>query len=102
MILCVTPNTAVDRTLVVPGYGAAGVFRPQQMIATIGGKGVNVAAALRMLGVEVAVTGFLGSENDELFADFFATESIDDRFVRLDGVTCFLPCRRLHSGVTEV
>src|SRR5699024_8760372 len=22
--------------------------------------------------------------------------------VRLDGVTCFLPCRRLHSGVTEV
>ena len=54
MILTITPNAALDRTLVIPGYGDGGVFRPQRLIVAPGGKGLNVARAARILGSDVA------------------------------------------------
>ncbi|MDD9369859.1 MAG: PfkB family carbohydrate kinase [Acidimicrobiales bacterium] len=86
-VVTVTANAAVDHTVVVPGFRAGEVNRVASEVRNPGGKGVNVAAALRMLGVDVVVTGFLGAGNDELFTEFFATEGIEDRFVRVDGAT---------------
>ena len=86
-VVTVTANPAIDHTVVVPGFRAGAVNRVASEQRSPGGKGVNVAAALRMLGVEAVTTGFLGAGNDELFTEFLGAEGIDDRFLRLPGVT---------------
>lgn len=83
MILCVTPNTALDRTLVVPGYRAGGVFRPQQLIVAAGGKGVNVARAIRVLGGDALCLGFIAGHVGALVASIASAEGLDARWTRL-------------------
>ncbi len=65
MIVCVTPNPALDHTLLVPGFSTDGVFRPQQVIADAGGKGINVARAIQVLGSEARCSGFLGGHTGQ-------------------------------------
>jgi 1-phosphofructokinase len=48
---------------------------------------VNVAKVLSDLGAEVTVTGFLGTDNDELFCKLFSEIGATDRFVRVPGST---------------
>lgn len=84
MILCVTPNTALDRTLVVPGYGAGGVFRPQQTIATVGGKGVNVARVVNLLGGAAHCMGFIAGHTGALAAAIAVEEGLDSTWTALD------------------
>ncbi len=77
MILCVTPNTALDRALVVPGYSAGGVFRPQQVVALAGGKGVNVARVIRLLGGQARALGFIAGHVGALAAAAASAEGLD-------------------------
>jgi 1-phosphofructokinase len=86
-VVTVTANAAIDHTVWVPGFRAGEVNRVAAEDRSPGGKGVNVAAALRVLDVEVDATGFLGAGNAGLFEAFFAEAGIGDHFVRLDGVT---------------
>ena len=86
-VLTVTANAAVDHTVWIPGFRAGEVNRVAAEDRSPGGKGVNVAAALRALGVEADATGFLGRDNDGLFAAFFADAGIGDRFLRVPGAT---------------
>lgn len=86
-VVTVTANPAIDDTAWVPGFQVGQVNRVASEDRSPGGKGVNVAAALRVLGVEVAATGFLGADNDELFTSFLAAEGIGDLFLRLSGLT---------------
>lgn len=86
-VVTVTANPAVDHTVWAPGFRAGEVNRVAAEDRSPGGKGVNVAAALRVLGVEVEATGFLGAGNAGLFEAFFSEAGIEDHFVRLDGVT---------------
>ena len=60
MILTVTVNAALDRTLTVPSFSASHRHRASEAIALPGGKGVNIARALRSLGEPVIATGFAG------------------------------------------
>ncbi len=68
MIFSVTPNAAIDRTLVIPGFQAEGVFRAVQETVTAGGKGLNMARAVRFLGEPVTCLGFLGGHTGRYFA----------------------------------
>jgi 1-phosphofructokinase len=86
-VVTVTANPSIDHTVWVPGFRAGEVNRVAAEDRSPGGKGVNVAAALRVLGVDADATGFLGAANAGLFEEFFAAEGIGDRFVRLPGVT---------------
>lgn len=76
MILCVAPNNALDRTLVVPGYGQGGVFRPRESLIAAGGKGVNVVRAVRILGGAATCGGFLGGHMGRLVAELAAAEAL--------------------------
>ena len=84
MILCITPNAAVDRTLVVPGYTAGGVFRPQRALAAAGGKGINVARAVQVLGGEPLCGGFLAGHVGRFIADKLRQEGLQSRWTMLD------------------
>lgn len=83
MILTVTPNAALDRTLVAPGYGGGGVFRPQQVVVAPGGKGINVARAARVLGGSARCCGFLAGYTGELLASLAAREGLDSHWTVL-------------------
>ena len=55
MIVTVTLNAAVDRTLTVPNFQLGQRHRASQGLTLAGGKGINVARALKRLDVPVTV-----------------------------------------------
>jgi 1-phosphofructokinase family hexose kinase len=83
MIVAVTPNAALDRTLVVPGYGRGGVFRPQEQITAAGGKGVNVARAAVILGSDAVCAGFVAGHSGRLLVDLLRAEGLPARWTAL-------------------
>ena len=74
MILCLTPNPAIDRTLVVPNLTLGKVHRASETIVAAGGKGLNVARAIRLLGGESFCMGFAGGHSGHLLADLAQEE----------------------------
>ena len=86
-ILCVTPNVSVDRILSVPGFAAGDVWRANSVVATCGGKGVNVARAVRRLGHRSTCAGFLGGETGRLAAEAVRSEGLDATWTWIGGDT---------------
>ena len=60
MIVTVTLNAAVDRTLTVPNFQRGQRHRASQGLTLAGGKGINIARALKRLRVPVVATGLAG------------------------------------------
>ncbi len=83
MILTVTVNAALDRTLTVPNFASGHRHRATQAIALPGGKGVNIARALKRLGVPVITTGFAGGRTGTLIVEQLTEEGILNDFVRV-------------------
>ena len=86
-IATVTLNPAIDQTMKVDNFLPNSVNRAQSISFDASGKGVNVASFLADYGHDVAVTGYLGQENVDIFEKFFASKGIDDCFVRIPGNT---------------
>jgi 1-phosphofructokinase family hexose kinase len=76
MILCITPNPAIDRTLVIPSLVPGAVHRAQRTIVAAGGKGLNVARTIHTLGGEPLCMGFAGGYNGRLLADLAQNEGL--------------------------
>jgi fructose-1-phosphate kinase PfkB-like protein len=74
MILTVTLNTAIDKTLAVPNFRLGRRHRTVEQTTMPGGKGVNVARVLKTLGAPVIATGLAGGATgtrlDEQLTDF--------------------------------
>lgn len=83
MIVCVTANAAIDRTYAVPGYTDGGVFRPPDYVVAAGGKGINVARAVRCLGGESICAGFLGGHTGRFLAELAENEGLASRWTFL-------------------
>lgn len=60
MILCVTLNPCLDKTLTVPAWQPGDSVRGQSVREVVGGKGNNVARALTRLGRPARPVTFLG------------------------------------------
>jgi 1-phosphofructokinase len=80
-------NPAVDHTVWVPGFRVGEVNRAGRERFDAGGKAVNVATFLADFSCAVAVTGFLGAENADIFRAHFARKGIVDRCVIIPGRT---------------
>ena len=76
MILTVTLNAAVARTLVVPSLAIGQRHRSPEGVALAGGKGINVARALRELGVPVLAAGLVGGRNGDAIRDGLSQAAI--------------------------
>jgi 1-phosphofructokinase family hexose kinase len=76
MILCITPNPAVDRTLVLSSLTLGNVHRAQKVIVAAGGKGLNVARTIRTLGGEPLCMGFAGGYSGRMLADLAQREGL--------------------------
>ncbi|WP_019532807.1 1-phosphofructokinase family hexose kinase [Paenibacillus ginsengihumi] len=68
MITTVTLNAAVDKTYFVSRFEKGMTTRVERAIAVAGGKGINVARVLHLLGEPVTVTGLAGGASGRLIA----------------------------------
>ena len=85
MIVTVTLNAAVDRTLLVPNFQLGRRHRASSGFLSAGGKGINVARALKRLGVPVVCTGLAGGRNGTMLVEELTQEGILNDFVRIRG-----------------
>ncbi|MGZ4290478.1 MAG: 1-phosphofructokinase family hexose kinase [Gaiellaceae bacterium] len=85
MIVTVTLNAAIDRTLTVPNFQRGQRHRASAGVTLAGGKGINVARALKALGVPVVATGLVGGTTGTRIVEELAQEAILNDFVHIDG-----------------
>jgi 1-phosphofructokinase family hexose kinase len=85
MIVTVTLNAAIDRTLLVPNFQLGQRHRASVGFTSAGGKGINIARAARRLGVPVVATGLAGGRNGTLLVEELTNEGILNDFVRIRG-----------------
>ena len=85
MIVTVTLNAAIDRTLTVPNFQRGQRHRASAGVTLAGGKGINVARALKMLGVPVVATGLVGGTTGTRIVEELTNEAILNDFVHIEG-----------------
>jgi 1-phosphofructokinase family hexose kinase len=83
MIITVTLNAALDKTLEVPNFTPGRRHRTVEQTTMPGGKGVNVARALKRLGQPVIATGLAGGATGARIIEALGDEAILNGFVRV-------------------
>jgi 1-phosphofructokinase/tagatose 6-phosphate kinase len=87
VILTVTLNAAIDRTVAVPNFRLGRRHRAVESRTVAGGKGVNVARALSRLGRPVIATGFVGGPTGTRVLEELREESVLTDFTRIASET---------------
>src|SRR5262249_4426482 len=106
MIITVTLNAALDKTLEVPNFTPGRRLRTVDQTTMPGGKGVNIARALRRLGQPVVATGLAGGPTGTRIVEALTNESILNSFVRIPDEsrtdTAVLdPTTGIHTEINE-
>jgi 1-phosphofructokinase family hexose kinase len=83
MIITVTLNAAIDKSLSVPNFQLGRRHRTVEQRTIAGGKGVNIARTLKTLGQPVIATGFAGGTTGTHIVEQLTEESILNDFVRI-------------------
>ncbi|MFA0441440.1 1-phosphofructokinase [Vibrio sp. 10N.222.51.C12] len=86
-VVTITLNPALDLTGSLETLNKGSVSLVNKGSLHAAGKGVNVAKVLSDLGADVTVTGFLGTDNQELFCQLFDELGAKDEFIRVAGST---------------
>ncbi len=84
MIVTVTLNAAFARTITVPNFQRGQRHRASAGLPLAGGKGINVARALKALGVPVVATGLAGGQSGLRIVERLTGEAILNDFVRIE------------------
>lgn len=87
MIVCVSPNTGIERTWKIPGFEKGGVFRVAEETVLPSGKGINVARALQTLGEPVTATGFTAGIQGRYFCRLAKDAGLPGSWVWVPGET---------------
>ncbi|HET7574021.1 MAG TPA: 1-phosphofructokinase family hexose kinase [Solirubrobacterales bacterium] len=83
MILTVTLNAAIDRTVAVPNFRLGHRHRAVESRTVAGGKGINVARALKLLGRPVVAAGFAGGPTGSRLVEQLREEAVLTDFTRI-------------------
>ncbi len=83
MIITVTLNAALDKTLEVPSFTPGRRHRTVDQKTMPGGKGVNIARAIKRLGQPVIATGLAGGATGTRIVEGLNDESILNGFIRI-------------------
>jgi 1-phosphofructokinase family hexose kinase len=87
VIFCISPNPALDHTLVVPTFKQGHVLRAGGSLSVAGGKGLNVARAAQILGAKTRSFCFLGGRMGKTVAELAHEESLDGDWTWIEGET---------------
>ncbi len=85
MILTVTLNVALDRTVAVPRMALGNRHRAVDSRIAAGGKGVNVARALKCLGEPVIATGLAAGPTGSRIRELLDAEQVLHDFIEVGG-----------------
>ncbi|MBS3990952.1 MAG: 1-phosphofructokinase [Erysipelothrix sp.] len=96
MILTITINPAIDKTIVVEKLNVNHVNRVLSSREDLGGKGINVSKVLTKLKVPTIACGFIGSKNYAKVSQFVDHEQLATDFVLVDATT------RTNTKIVEV
>ena len=104
MILCLNLNAAIDKTIIVSSFEINKIHRPESVMALAGGKGCNVARALKTLGEEPVVAGWVGGLAGQFIERELHQEGIQTDFVHTDfeSRTCTSILDRENQTMTEI
>lgn len=84
MIITVTLNPAIDKTILLNDFEIDKVNRVDSFRVDVGGKGINVSKVLRELNTESLALGFVGGRNGEYIEKFLDKSKIDHDFVKTE------------------
>jgi 1-phosphofructokinase/tagatose 6-phosphate kinase len=87
MIVTITLNAAIDRTVAVPNFRLGHRHRAVESRTVAGGKGINVARALKLLGRPVIATGFAGGPTGSRLLAQLREEAVLTDFTRIAAET---------------
>jgi 1-phosphofructokinase family hexose kinase len=92
MILSVTPNIALDRVVVAPGFRAGRQSRARLGFYQAGGSGVHATAVIQAFGGESRAIGFLGGHSGALWKEAARKAGLDTRMVPVNAETRLSYC----------
>jgi 1-phosphofructokinase family hexose kinase len=106
MIITVTLNAALDKTLEVPSFTPGRRHRTVDQTTMAGGKGVNIARAIKRLGQPVIATGLAGGSTGNRIVEALNDEAILNGFVRIreesrTNTAVLDPTTGLHTEINE-
>jgi 1-phosphofructokinase/tagatose 6-phosphate kinase len=106
MIITVTLNAALDKTLEVPNFTPGRRHRTVDQTTMPGGKGVNIARALKRLGQPVIATGLAGGATGTRIMEGLGDEAILNGFVRIredsrTNTAVLDPTTGMHTEINE-
>lgn len=87
MIVTVTMNPAIDKTVDIDRLVHGGLNRINHVEYDAGGKGINVSKTIRELGSKSIAAGFLGGNNGRTIENVLKEKGIETDFVWVEGET---------------
>ncbi len=87
MIVTVTMNPAIDKTIDVESLQVGKLNRIKRVEQDAGGKGINVSKTIKALGGKSIATGFLGGNAGRMIENVLQEMDIATDFVKVDGET---------------
>lgn len=87
MIVTVTMNPAIDKTVDIERLEHGGLNRIQNVEMDAGGKGINVSKTIKAIGGESIATGFLGGRSGKIIQEVLNDQGITSDFVWLEADT---------------
>lgn len=101
-IICITPNVALDRTLVVPDFEIGHISRIKRGIAVPGGKGLNVMRAVGILKGQPLAMGLLGGHTGRMIAEMVENDHYEAEWTWYKGETRTCTIIADKDGVSTV
>lgn len=87
MIITVTMNPAIDKTVEVDKFQPYALNRIRRIEYDAGGKGINVSKTIHALGGESLAMGFLGGNTGKTIENVLNARNIRHDFIYVDGDT---------------
>jgi len=87
MIITVTLNPTLDKTLSVPELKLGTIHRARILREDLGGKGINVSRALRALGIPSKLIGFMAGGTGQIMQNGLQAAGFDIHFLDVEGET---------------
>jgi tagatose 6-phosphate kinase len=102
--LTITLNASIDRTAFIDDFSINKINRTNTPIESAGGKGLNVARVLKILGKDVTATGFIGGNYGKKLKYLMLKDNIDNDFYEIEGETrfCLAIVDRKNNTLTEI
>ncbi|MDD3404569.1 MAG: 1-phosphofructokinase [Hespellia sp.] len=87
MIVTVTMNPAIDKTVEIGKFEYSGLNRIKSSISDAGGKGINVSKTIKHLGGQTTATGLMGGNSGKIIENAMRELDIPSDFVWVEGET---------------